>query len=879
MNSGLEERYGSSATDPEIRERLEYELGIIHQMGFDAYFLIVWDLCMYAQRENIWYNARGSAAGSIVAYCLEITLIDPIEHGLIFERFLNPARVNMPDIDLDFQDDLRYQMMEYCAQRYGEDKVAAIITFGKLKARAAVRDVGRVLDIPLNDVDRVAKMIPAIPGKPVTIDGTLEENKDFKREYESKSYVKELIDTARELEGTVRNAGTHAAGVVVTDKPVVEYVPLHRPTGAAEDAPIKTVTQFEMKTVDDLGLLKVDFLGLSSLTIMQRACEMIKARHDVDLDFNNIPIDDPATYELLGRGDTAGVFQFEGSGMRRWMMEMKPSQLDHAVAMVALFRPGPMDFIPTYIKRMHGEEEVEYRHESLAPIFEETYGIAIYQEQLMRAVIDIAGYEASEADDLRKAISKKIAEKIAKHRKKFVAGASEKGMPAEIAEAIFTDWENFARYGFNKAHAADYGLIAVQTAYLKTHFAVEYMAALISVYKGDSDKVAFYIGDCRRMGIEVRPPDINHSGWDFTIEDQEDGPSSIRFGLGAIKNVGHGPVDAILDGREDKPFTDLIDLAKRVDLRHVGKRALECIIKVGGLDSFGERVPLLEVMEQVVSISSTHFLAEEQGQLTFFGADSGVTEQVEMRQMPEGFNKREELNWERELVGLYVSDHPLSEIMPQLEAFVSHTTGQLSLAEDRELVRVAGLVNRIRYHNTKKGDEMAFVGLEDTEGIVDIVIFPRTWAESRDIVQYDKVVFISGKVDAQSGEPKILADKISTEATVVTPHNSQPAKPVTNGHKTKSNKKPKATNGKPPVAEENTEIYKEDIATVDAQRQIAEEPEDYWTDADIPPPPEEPPYPDDWYPAEPEIDLSKQPVLMPQNRQVVARAGSCGCII
>jgi len=457
---GLRERYHDHAGDPIIKERLEYELGVIHKMGFDAYFLIVWDLCVYAKDHGIWYNARGSAAGSIVAYSLFITLVDPIEHGLIFERFLNPGRVSMPDIDLDFRDDRRAEMMEYCARKYGDDKVAQIITFGTMKARAAIRDVGRVQDVPLSEVDRVAKLIPNIPGKPVDIEEALENVSEFKAAYESAPFVAELIDTARGMEGVVRNAGTHAAGVVITDKPIIEYLPLHRPTGSAQDSPVKTVTQFQMSIIDKLGLLKVDFLGLSTLTTMARACDLIQQRHGVEFNLDNIPLDDPETFELLGRGETAGVFQVEGSGMRRYLVEMKPKNLDHVIAMVALFRPGPMDFIPDYIARMNGEQEIEYLHPKLEPILKETYGITVYQEQIMYTAMNLANYSASEADFLRKTVAKKKEKELFEGRDKFVAGAVLNGVTSEIANQIFDQWEAFARYGFPKGHAADYGVIA-----------------------------------------------------------------------------------------------------------------------------------------------------------------------------------------------------------------------------------------------------------------------------------------------------------------------------------------------------------------------------------------------------------------------------------
>ena len=444
---GLIRKYGIRAEKPDVRQRLNYELGIIHQMGFDAYFLIVWDLCRYAHDQGIWYNARGSAAGSIVAYTLDITIVDPLDHGLIFERFLNPGRVSMPDIDLDFPDDRRAEMMQYTAQKYGDDKVAQIITFGTLGARAAIRDVGRVMDIPLNEVDKVAKLIPNIPGKPITIAETLEEVTEFKQLYNNTPFLRDLIDTAKEMEGVVRNAGTHAAGVIVTDKPIIEYIPLHRPTGsAASDSPIKTVTQFEMSVVDSLGLLKVDFLGLSTLTIMARACELIEERHGIRFDLNNIPTDDPETYELLGRGETAGVFQVEGAGMRRWLIQMKPKTLANVIAMVALYRPGPMDFIPGYINRMHGLDPVDYRHPKLEPIFNETYGYPVYQEQLMFAAMELAGYTASEADGLRKAIAKKKKQQLEAHRKKFIEGAVNHGIERETATEIFSDCVRRCQY-------------------------------------------------------------------------------------------------------------------------------------------------------------------------------------------------------------------------------------------------------------------------------------------------------------------------------------------------------------------------------------------------------------------------------------------------
>jgi DNA polymerase-3 subunit alpha len=832
---GLQRRCGTHADDPVYRERLEYELGIINEMGFDTYFLIVWDLCRHARDKGIWYNARGSAAGSIVAYTLDITLVDPIEHGLIFERFLNPGRVSMPDIDLDFRDDLRSHMLEYTARKYGDDKVAQIITFGTMGARAAIRDVGRVMDIPLSEVDRAAKLIPNIPGKPMSIPEALNQINDFKQLYNSTGYFKELIDTATQMEGATRNAGTHAAGVIITDKPTIEYIPLHRPTGSAvsEDNPIKTVTQFEMSNVDALGLLKVDFLGLSTLTIMARACDLIHERHGVRFHLGNIPTDDQATYELLGRGETAGVFQVEGAGMRRYLMQMKPKTLDNVIAMVALFRPGPMEFIPSYIKRMHGDEPITYRHEMLQPILEETYGITVYQEQIMYTAMNLAGYSASDADYLRKGVAKKKADVLFQHRQKFITGAKENNIPEDIANQIFDDWEAFARYGFPKGHAADYGVIAVQTAYLKAHFPVEYMTALLSVYQDDTDKVALYVADCRRMGIDVQPPNINASGWDFSIEDRPAGAAAIRFGLGAVKNVGHAPVDAILAARADGPFSDIDDFAHRTDLRQVGKRALECLIRVGALDNFGPRPALLQALDRITSISTSHFRALEIGQMSLFDKQTGVIEKITLPGTSAEVGRREQLNWERELIGLYVSDHPLTPVLDLLNQSVTHFSGQLSEAEPKERVRVAGLITYIRPHQTKKGDAMAFVTLEDVQGKIELVVFPKIWERYFEIMEFDKIVLAEGRVDLDGAEPKVLVDTIKTDLRAVTSADVGPSEGF-NGL---------GSSTPPKLSQEATNNSLSYTQTGAAPQQVAEEPvlsnewDDDW-DRDIPPPPE-----------------------------------------
>jgi DNA polymerase III subunit alpha len=861
---GARKRYGNRAASQEVRERLDYELGIINKMGFDAYFLIVWDLCRHALENGIWYNARGSAAGSIVAYVLEIALVDPLQHDLLFERFLNPGRISMPDIDLDFRDDRRAEMLEYCVHKYGSDKVAQIITFGTMGTKAALRDVARVMDIPLPEVDRVAKLVPFVSGRNTTMEDAMAVP-EFKEIYKSQLHLRELIDTAARMEGTVRNAGTHAAGVVISDRPILEYLPLHRPTSNSEETPIKTVTQFEMGILDSLGMLKVDFLGLITLSVMAKACDMIEKRHGIKFDLNNIPLDDPKSFELMGNGQTAGVFQVEGGGMTRWLVQMKPKTLDNIIAMVALYRPGPMAFIPDYIARMHGEAEVEYRHPKLEPIFSDTYGIPVYQEQLMRAAVELAGYSPSESDELRKAISKKKKEEIEKHRKKFIAGAVKQGMEKEIAESIYNDWEEFARYGFNKSHAADYGVIAVETAYLKVHYTAEYMTALLSASAGQTEKVALYVADARSMGVPVLPPEINSSRWDFDIEDI-DGKPNIRFGLGAIKNAGQAAVELIIKERDASgKFTDLNDFARRVDLRAVGKRALECLIKVGAMDVFGNRAALLASLDRIIAISSNHFRAAEAGQMSLFGAVTGVTESITLPDVS-NVDRREMLNWERELIGLYISDHPLTPYQQTFTQIVSYFSGQLHEAQHEEKVRVAGLVTAVRPYTTKTNKPMGFVSIEDVQGNIELVLFPRTWAQYREQMTVGQIIIVEGKADTNSNPPKILVDTIRTEIKILEPldNSSAPAQkngispfneeemvtPPSGGHVT--DVKYKSTQPGPITLQHKNIPVKPTVPP--PMRQASEKPapmyaaktavDEAWDNPDIPPPPDN--FPDDW---------------------------------
>jgi DNA polymerase-3 subunit alpha len=787
---GLRQRYPDMP--PQIQERLDYELDIIHRMGFDTYFLIVWDLCRFSQEQSIWWNVRGSGASSIVAHSLGITNLDPLQQGLIFERFLNLGRVTMPDIDLDYPDDQRDQLIRYTIEKYGQEQVAQIITFGTMGAKAAIRDVGRALDYPLPEVDRIARLVPN--GPKVKLDQALQEVPELQEQYETQDHIRRLIDTARGVEGNVRHASTHAAGVIVSDAPLVEYTPLHRPTRGGEGDEIGVVTQYTMEELEELGLLKIDFLGLSTLTVMRRACELIRQRHGVGLNLNNIPTDDPGIYDLLSRGDVVGIFQVEGQGMRRVLMKMQPKKFEHIIATISLFRPGPMEHIDDYIDRMHGRKPIQYRHYSLEPLLQETYGIIVYQEQIIRILTDVAGYSAPDADLVRRAVGKKKKAALLKHRTSFIEGAVKHGnLPRETAEAIFDDIEYFARYGFNKAHAADYAVLTCQTAYLKAKYPVEYMAALLSVERNNTEKVGLLIAECHRMEIEVLPPDVNCSGLDFTIEKQPPptppeaegsspppGPSeagesetpgtpAIRFGMGAVKNVGEGPVQTILDARRaGGPFKDLDDFCRRVDMRQVNRRALESLIKVGALRPFGTRSQLLPIVDRIVGLSANLHRARDVGQMSLFGEATGVCLSAEDTLLPP-LSKTPEvpqkniLAWEKELVGVYISEHPLTQALVRLQDVVTAYAGALSEEMSGQQVITAGMVQRVRRHVTKKGDEMAFVTLEDLQGTCDVVVFPRVWDKTKHLWQPERIIVVGGRVDAgRRDAPSLLCDWVKT---------------------------------------------------------------------------------------------------------------------
>ena len=757
---GLRRKLPDQVDTETFQTRLDYELSVIDQMGFADYFLIVWDLCRFSHERNIWYNVRGSGNGSLVAFALDITSVEPLSHNLLFERFLNPGRVTMPDIDMDFQDDRRAEVMEYCSQKYGADRVAQIITFSTMAARGAVRDVGRVMAVPLSEVDRVARVVPGpSQGKNVPIVESLRSSADLRAVYESSDQMKKLLDTAARMEGSLRSVGTHAAGVIISDLSLTEYLPLHRPTSDSNELPIKSVTQYDMDGITYLGLLKVDFLGLVTLTIMAKACEYIAQRHGIHFTLDSIPVDDPDVFRTIGDGKTAGLFQLESSGMVQRLMQMQPKTLNHVIAMVALYRPGPMESIPEYIANMHGDKPVTYQHEKLEPILRETYGHAVYQEQIMTAAVQLAGYSPGESDDLRLAISKKKVEEVKKHRAKFIKGAVKNGIDKKTAEEIFAHWEAFAHYGFNKSHAANYGMIAVKTGYLKVRYPVEYMTAVLSAWKNENEKCAAYVSECHRMGIDVLPPDVNASGYDFTIEERSGESHAIRFGLGAVKNVGQSSVDTIIQARGHQAFADLSDFTHRVDLRQVGKRALECLIKVGALDAFGPRKALLQSMDQIVSASGSHAKAVENGQMDLFGGGTVDKPQV-ILPTDVTVDTIEQLNWEKELLGLYVSDHPLRSYMAQIADKISHNANQLIALETDTKLTIGGLVKQVRQVPTKENKLMAFVTLEDEFGDMDVVMFPMVWERESGMVEQGSLLVIDGKLNQTQRGTSVIAQKV-----------------------------------------------------------------------------------------------------------------------
>jgi DNA polymerase-3 subunit alpha len=746
---GLEKRYGT--VTPELQERLRFELKTIREMGFADYFLIVWDFIRFAKTNGIGVGpGRGSAAGSIVAYALEITDIDPIKYDLLFERFLNPGRKSMPDIDIDFSVHGRDQVINYVADKYGRDQVAQIITFGTMMARAAVRDAGRVLDIPYGNVDKVAKLIPE--GPKVYLDDCLKPGAELKQAYDADEIVRQIVDLAKPLEGLVRQDSIHAAGVVIGDRPLTEYLPLQQ-KGADQEV----VTQFPMGDVEALGLLKMDFLGLRNLDVIDKAVELVGG-----IDIAKIPLDDPKTYEMLARGESTGVFQFESSGMREALRLVKPTEFEDLIALVALYRPGPMGYIPVYAKRKAGLEQPTFLDDRLRPLTELTYGICIYQEQYMEIAKQLAGFSPAEADDLRKAIGKKIHALMASLKDKFLEGCAANGVTPAVANQLWKDMEQAQDYSFNKSHAACYGLIAYRTAYLKANWPAEYMAALISSVMNTKDKVPFYVAACEEMGIEVEPPDVNVSVEDFRVVD-----GKIRFGLNAVKNVGESAVRSILAAREEGgPFPSIWDFCERVDPAQVNKRALESLVKSGALDSTGAtRRGMLEVLEDALTSGGRLIADRLAGQSSIFdlgGEQEPTDRRAHHRPIPpEEFEKRELLALEKESLGLYVSEHPLDSVRDQLRRKTDCRMADVERRRDGEVVTVGGIVSALKQLTTKKGDPMVFLRLDDLSGSLETVVFNSVYTAARELLQADRVLVVKGRVDHKEGETKLIALEIA----------------------------------------------------------------------------------------------------------------------
>lgn len=772
---GLKERYKKPSQ--EILDRLEYELGVIEKMGYVEYFLITWDFINFARENSIMVGpGRGSAAGSIVSYTLYITDIDPIKYSLLFERFLNPERVSMPDIDIDFCYERREEVIDYVKRKYGEDHVAQIITFGTMGAKAAIRDVGRVLDVSYNKVDNIAKEIPFALG--MTIDKALDTNPNLKKLYEEDSETKEIIDVSRKIEGMLRHASTHAAGVVISKKPIDEYVPLYKHQDAI-------TTQFTMTTLEELGLLKMDFLGLRTLTVIRDALDLIEKNHNLKINFSKMEYDDPKVYELLSSGNTLGVFQLESAGMRSFMKQLKPDNFEDIVAGISLYRPGPMDSIPVYINNKNNPENVEYLHKKLKPIMEVTYGCLVYQEQVMQVVRDLGGYSYGRSDLVRRAMGKKKMDVMEKEREYFIhgktdengeleiAGCIRNGVPEDIGNKIFDDMIDFAKYAFNKSHAAAYGVLAYETAYLKAHYPVEFMAALITSVMGNTDKVVEYIRECNSLKIDVLKPDINKSFTKFSVEDK-----SIRFGLAAVKNVGVNVLNNIIKERESSgEFKDFNEFCKRLDSKDLNKRIIESLIKCGAFDEMGDnRASLLLGYEKLLESISMDRKKNLAGQVSLFDGfemDESINNDIQsMYTLPhvKELEEKERLYLEKEVLGMYVSGHPLSQYKDEIKRNTTINNAELNEIKDDYItylnlnereVTMGGIVINKTIRTTKRNDLMAIIELEDLFGVIEVIVFPQVLQKYNTIIQEDKIIYIDGRLSIKEDEnAKLIAREI-----------------------------------------------------------------------------------------------------------------------
>ncbi len=770
---GLYTRLRKKAETAEYLHRIAFELEVIGRMGFETYFLIVWDLCKHATEAGIWFNTRGSAAGSLVAYCLGITSVDPIANDLLFERFLNPDRLTMPDIDLDFQDDRRVEMVDYTVTKYGDDRVAAIITFGTFGAKASVRDVSRTYGLDNGWANGLSTMIPQ-DAKVKPIMRYVEEIPELKAAYDNDSNARMVLDQVEKIQSGKRHASTHAAGIVVGNQPLVNIIPLHRMTGHAYDnSKLKMVTQFPMETVESLGLLKIDYLGSATLTVLQRACELINKRYGYAFTLDTIPYrhhgDKPnehldAAFELLARGDTIGLFQVESDGMRKTLREMKPFRFEHIVAAVALYRPGPMDYIPLYNRRLNGLEDVHYHHPKLEPILRETMGIIVYQEQIMQIASELFGYSRGQADMIRKAVSKKKEKELDKHAQTFIENGPDNGVSEMIAEKIWKDIQTFADYGFNKGHASSYAVITVKTAFLKAHYPDEYMTALLSVHGDDKKKVATYLGACRNMGYRILPPDVNLSDIDFSVDETDPDQMGIRFGLSAIKRLSTNALHHIVEQRQEGgEFKNLLDFVDRMNGRLVNKTSVDALIKSGAMSSFGNRAQLLSVLPDIIESVRSLTSGRSKSQKSIFDVADMVSSKIVRLPDIEETSDKELLAWEREFMGLYVSHRP-TDAFPGLKR---DRTTPIASFEDRELgteVVIGGEIVDSKEVITKKGDPMLIGTLEDwrdTGDPIKFVVFPKTYAQISGAysLAVGQIVVLKGHLDNGLGNLQVVVDE------------------------------------------------------------------------------------------------------------------------
>jgi len=759
---GLQRRY--EEITPKIQERVDYELGIITKKKYETYFLIVADFVNWAKDQGIAVGpGRGSAAGSVVSYALRITDVDPFFFALPFERFLNPDRPSAPDIDLDFADIRREEVIEYVTKKYGVDKVAQIITFGTMEARGSVRDVGRALGMPYAGPDRISKMIPpGWQGHAMTIDGALKQSPDLHHAYQAEQETKRLLDLAKKLEGVSRHASVHAAGVVIADKPLTEYTPLQRETNGD-----KIVTQYDMYTVgeDGVGLLKMDFLGLRNLTIIEESLRFIKENRGITFDFATAPLDDKDTYELLGQGETTGIFQLESAGMRRYIKELKPTTIFDLQAMVALYRPGPMANIPEFVHRKRNPELISYPHPKLETILKESYGVLTFQDDVLLTAIALAGYSWLEADKFRKAMGKKIPTEMKKQREMFIKGCVKNDITQKKAEEIFDLIAPFAGYGFNKAHAACYAMIAFRTAYLKAHFPVEFMTAVLTSESRSTtgpiknEKISQAVAECRRLNVPILPPDLNTSESDFSIEKN----NSIRFGLSAIKNVGQSAIETIVKARADGLFKSLQDFCSRVNLSAVNKKTLESLIKAGAMDRFGSRASLLISYPDVVNKANHIKKQASDGQKSLFGDEESNEEVLHgIGGDIEDFSDEEKLSFEKELLGFYLTAHPHQDTLLKIKKIITHELELIEGEKDGTIVKVGGIIETSRRIFTKKSNaEMAFISISNENGIsVECIVFPRVFEEFKQLLMNDNVILIEGRIDSKNDKPIIISDRI-----------------------------------------------------------------------------------------------------------------------